>query len=521
MTESVLSPRAVITRFPPHDLTLPTFLGTRLQSGPDAEMLVYAGRSWSRAEVDRESRKLAQRLMAEKVVKGDRVVVLGRNSPWHLLALNACGLLGAVFVPVNPQLTTGELAYVLGHARPSAILAAPGLADHARAALDGAESVPPILPLDPDLLRNVEPASDLPSISPTDPLLMIYTSGTTGFPKGALHSHQSFILAGEAFVGRMHLQPDERMLLILPMFHINALFYSVAGALAAGAVLIVEERFSASRFWDVAVAHRATQVNMIEAVVSILLTRPDGEYRPQHLIRKAYGIRQAMADRVRSKLGITYPVGGYGMTEIPGVISTPFGVDAPAGSMGQLCAHPDPDHQWAECRIVNDDGEDLPDGETGELWVKTPVRMLEYFDDLEQTRSAFTGDWFRTGDLVKRDGEGNFHFVARKKDIIRVRGENVSGAEVDRILLLHPDVELAAAVGVPSEMGDEDILAAVKLRDGAEFSADALKSWCEERLAAIKVPRYVLLTDDLPLTSTHKVQKLQFRKTVLDNRLWQ
>ncbi|MFC4626166.1 class I adenylate-forming enzyme family protein [Daeguia caeni] len=517
MNKPILTPLEVLQLFPPHDLTLGYFLDVRVEVDPDKAMLIFAERTWSRAEVLAESRRLAARLQGEGVKKGDRVIVAGRNSAWHVFALIACGLTGAIFVPVNPQLTVGELGYILGNARPALVLCADELQEICAQAMQESCQTAPLLTLNDALVEAVDTPLAAVAIAATDPLLMIYTSGTTGFPKGVLHSHQSFILAGEAFIGRMHLQPDERMLLILPMFHINALFYSVSGAFAAGATLIVEERFSASRFWNVAVRHRATQVNMIEAVVSILLTRPEEEYRPEHTIRKAYGIRQAMVERVQKKFGITHAIGGYGMTEIPGVISTPFGMVAPVGSMGQLCAHPDPARDWAECRVVDDDGADLPDGEIGELWVKTPVRMLEYFGDPEQTAASFSDGWFRTGDLVRRDQEGNFFFSARKKDIIRVRGENVSGAEVDRVLLQHPDVEIAAAIGVPGAMGDEDIFAAVKLRDGAEVTPDDLKDWCGKHLAAIKVPSYVALMNELPLTPTHKVQKVKLKEQVLNS----
>lgn len=517
MTSRHFAPAEVLALFRPHDLTLANFLAARIESDPHHESLWAGDTSWSRVQVMGAAKRLAATLQAKGVQKGDRVVVVARNSPWHVFALIACGLTGAVFVPVNPQFTVAELAYVMGHSRPALVIAGSSEQDLAASALAEAGHRADILLTATPLASAMPAAVD---VAPEDPLLMIYTSGTTGFPKGALHSHQSFILAGEAFIGRMHLQPHERMLLILPMFHINALFYSVAGAMAAAGVLMIEERFSASKFWDVAVRTGATQVNMIEAVVSILLSRPEAEYRPEHRIRKAYGIRQAMVSRVQARFSITDAIGGYGMTEIPGVISTPYGEEAQVGAMGKLCTHPDPDRPWAECRIVDDAGQDLPLGETGELWVKTPVRMIGYFNDPEQTADSFAGEWFKTGDLVRRGEDGTFFFVARKKDIIRVRGENISGAELDRIALGHPDVMLAAAIGVPSPMGDEDIFLALTLRPDARLTAADIRAWLGSRLAAIKRPRYVHFVDDLPLTPTHKVQKLAYKKHVLENGLW-
>ena len=508
-----LSPLEVLRLYPAHDYTLAGFLRARVDLDPQAEAMVEGERHWSRGETFSAAERLATTLQSEGVLAGDRVVILAKNAHWHVLTLIACGLLGAVFVPVNAAFNKDELAYVLGHATPKLVLSDDPM-PAALAEQDGQR----ILPLSDRLLAS-EARTFAPRL-PSEPLLMIYTSGTTGFPKGALHSHRSLILAGEAFVGRMHLQSDERMLLILPMFHINALFYSVAGAWAAGAVLVIEEKFSASKFWQVACAQRITQVNMIEAVVSILLARPAEEYRPDHTIRKIYGIRQAMVARVKERFGVEHPVGGYGMTEIPGVIATEYAAEAPAFSMGRLCAHPDPDMPWARCRIVDDHGDDVAQGETGELWVSTPVRMIGYLNDLEQTEASFSGEWFKTGDLVRQHAEGDFFFVARKKDIIRVRGENVSGAEVDRVLLSHPDVELAAAVGVPSAMGDEDIIVGLRLRDGADVDELSLRQWCSERLLAVKVPKYFDLSAELPLTPTHKVQKLQYRASVLSGEIW-
>lgn len=517
MTGRHYAPAEVLALFRPHDLTLADFLAARIESDPHHESLWLGDTSWSRVQVMGESKRLAATLQAKGVQKGDRIVVVARNSQWHVFSLIACALTGAIFVPVNPQFTVPELAYVMGHSRPALVITDEESQSLAADALDAAGHKAEIWRTGAALAPAAPFAVD---IAPEDPLLMIYTSGTTGFPKGALHSHQSFILAGEAFIGRMHLQPHERMLLILPMFHINALFYSVAGAMAAAGVLMIEERFSASKFWDVVIRTGATQVNMIEAVVSILLSRPESEYRPDHQIRKAYGIRQAMVERVQSRFAITHAIGGYGMTEIPGVISTPYGEVAQLGAMGKLCSHPNPERPWAECRIVDDAGQDLPSGETGELWVKTPVRMIGYFNDPEQTADSFAGQWFKTGDLVLQGEDGTFFFVARKKDIIRVRGENVSGAELDRVALGHPDVMLAAAIGVPSAMGDEDIFLALTLRPDAQLSAKDFCAWLGSRLAAIKRPRYICFVDDLPLTPTHKVQKLAYKKHVLESGLW-
>jgi carnitine-CoA ligase len=184
----------------------------------------------------------------------------------------------------------------------------------------------------------------------------------------------------------------------------------------------------------------------------------------------------------------------------------------PPNCMGLLCRHPHPGRPWAECRIVDDDGRDVTVGETGELAVRTPILMQGYFNDEEQTRKSFRDGWFLTGDLVRADAQGRYYFVSRKKDIIRRRGENVAGSELDRVIGEHPGVLVAAAIGVHSEFGDEDILVAVKPKEGLALTEQDVVDWCRQRLTAMKVPRYVILLDDMPLTPTHKVAKAELRK---------
>jgi crotonobetaine/carnitine-CoA ligase len=200
------------------------------------------------------------------------------------------------------------------------------------------------------------------------------------------------------------------------------------------------------------------------------------------------------------------------MTEIPGVTSTPFEETEKWAGVGPIARHPDPARPWAEARVVDEEGHEVDVNEVGEFVVKTPIIMQGYFRDPEQTRAAFRDGWFLTGDLVRRDEDDCFHFVSRKKDVIRRRGENIAGAELDRVIGSHPAVHEAAAVPVPSELGEDEILVAVVSKAGQTVSAEEVAQWCRERLAPMKVPRYVLFTDALPHTPTHKVQKTALRE---------
>jgi crotonobetaine/carnitine-CoA ligase len=213
----------------------------------------------------------------------------------------------------------------------------------------------------------------------------------------------------------------------------------------------------------------------------------------------------------RDDFNVTDLIEGYGMTEIPGALNNPFDGERRVGSMGTLSRHPDPSIKFTEMRVVDDDCRDLPDGQEGELVVRTPIVMKGYYRDPEQTAAAFRDGWFLTGDLGRRDADGYFWFVARKKDIIRKRGENISGAELDRVISSHPDVLEAAAIPVPSELGEDDILVAVVPRPGTSPQAATIAAWCRRHLAAIKVPRYIVFVESLPHTPTHRVAKFKMR----------
>jgi crotonobetaine/carnitine-CoA ligase len=518
---SMKKPLDVIRQYPQHDYTLHGAFASRTQRDSQRPFILFEDRTWTWASFDDTVVRTAALLIDRGVAKGDRVAVMGRNSDGHVVMLFALARIGAIMVPVNPEFGVQEARYVLHHAEVSAVVASAETIRVAREAAEGMAKAPWFVMLDgerdgvPDLFasaRAAQPAQLPGDVRPDDTCLIVYTSGTTGFPKGAMHSQRSFVTGGEAFVQRVYLQDDDRVMIVLPLFHINALFYSVAGTLAAGCSMVIVPRFSASTFWQTAVRSGATEVNIIEAIGTILKNRRRSEFDPAHRLRAVYGVRHSMEATFRDEFRIPHLIGGYGMTEIPGVTCNPVeGVRKP-GSMGPVGRHPDPERPWAECRVVDDEGRDVAVGVEGELLVRTPIIMQGYFRDPEQTKEAFQDGWFKTGDLVRRDEDGYFFFVSRKKDIIRRRGENIAGAELDRVIGAHPAVHEAAAIAVPAELGEDEILVAVVLKPGQTAAAADIADWCRSHLAAQKVPRYVAFVDDLPHTPTHKVLKAQLKK---------
>ncbi len=510
------TPLETLRLYPPHDYTIPGAIQSRASNSADRPFLVGQMRTRSWREFQAATIEAANFLLDRGIRMGDRVAIFAQNSELHVILLAAMARIRAIMVPTNPEFGANEAGYVFEHAQVDGVICDADLLVRARQACQERSMAPWFATSSPDAtLTMAVPATvgkatneGLPdNVSADDTCLIIYTSGTSGFPKGVMHSQRSFLLSGEAFLQRMHLQPEDRLLILLPLFHINALFYSVSGAIATGCAAIIGRRFSASNFWRLAVETGATQVSVIEAMGTILASRPRTEYDSRHSIRKVYGVRPLAAKVFREEFGIPDLISGFGMTEVPGVLSPLLGGENRPGSMGVLGRHPDPSRPWSECRILDDERRDVAVNEIGELAVKTPNIMQGYFRDAKLTAESFHDGWFLTGDLVRRDADGFYFFVSRKKDIIRRRGENIAGAELDRVIGEHPDVYEAAAIPVPSELGEDDILVAVVPRPGATLTAENIAAWCGERLAAIKVPRYVLFLDELPHTPTHKVAK--------------
>jgi len=517
-----LTPIEVLSLYAAHDGSLSGLLASRARRAPGAAFLIFGERTINWRQFQDDAGAAAQMLAGRGIVKGDRCAVMATNSADYVLLFFALARLGAILVPVNPDFGVSEAGYVLEHAGVAAVACSAATLPVAREASAGMK-IPPwfmllegsaeVVPGFAELLESA-PRSALPDdVAADDVCLIMYTSGTTGFPKGAMHSQRNFVLAGEGFVERMMLQPEDRLLCVLPLFHINALFYSLGGTVAAGASIVLAPRFSASGFWQLAAQSAATEVNIIAAVGNILIRRPRSEFVPGHHLTKVYGapISQEIADVFRREFAVPKLIEGYGMTEIPGACNIPFMAPDRIGSMGKAAVHPDRRLAFAELRVVDEAGQDLPDGEVGELLVKTPIVMKGYYRDPAQTAASFRDGWFITGDLVRRDSEGYYYFVARKKDIIRKRGENISGAELDRVIGLHPGVAEAAAIAVPAQLGEDEILVAVVRHAGASLDAGDIAQWCGRHLAPIKMPRYVVFVDTLPHTPTHRVAKFRLR----------
>ncbi len=448
---------------------------------------------------------------------GDLVMVTARTTPEYLISWLALTALGAVVVSVNPRSAPAELAGLARQTQPRALITDQGLAG-----LIGAAEItglPPLGVLDAaelagDWAHGGGPAGPLHSIvtraavSPDDLAVLIPTSGTTGRSKLVMQTHRAYVLAGEGFPYWMGLTAADRLMTSLPLFHINAPAYSMMGSLACGAGLVLLPRFSASGFLDAARRHGATEFNAIGAMLEILMRQPERPGDADTPLRLCYtgpAPARERQEEMERRFGLRIVV-GYAMSESPYGLIWPHG-SRPFGTLGSVRQHPVLG-VINHARVVDDDGAEVGPGGTGELLLRNPVLTRGYWGMPEETGRVLRADgWLHTGDLVTVDPGGTYTFVARKKEVLRRRGENLSPAEVEEVLDEHPDVLECAVVGVPSELSEEEVKAFVVPVPGAAPDFAELRAFTAQRLAAFKVPRYWQLISELPRTPTARVAK--------------
>lgn len=488
--------------------TIPALLAFRARgAGASRSWLFFEGDTWTLADVVAEVDRYAVGLAERGVAHGDRVGILLGNRPETLFAWFAANQLGAIAMPLNPAYKAPELAALLAVIAPRVVVVLDAgsperaLVDGACAALD--EAARPAL-VTPGALARSGSGAPRVSVSPDDVAVLLATSGTTGAPKAVMQTHRTYTLTAEAFPSWLGLGEEDRLLLALPLFHVNAQAYGAMGALGAGGTLALMPRFSASRFWEQAKALGATQFNAVGAVVNILLStepRPSDRGHGVRLCYAALALPEARHRAFEERFGLTMTV-GYGLSETTFGTVWPRGAPPRYGTMGVLRQHP----RLGEInrgRVVTDDGRDAADGEAGELWLDNPAMMRGYWPE-----ATPVSGWFHTGDIVRRDPDGFYTFVARKKEVLRRRGENVAAAEIENVLAAHPSVGEAAVVGVPAALGEDEIVAYVVARvRGETIDVDALREWTRARLADFKVPSEFRVRDALPRTATERVAK--------------
>ena len=482
----------------PSDRTLPRLLGQQSARWGERPLVRWGGTTLTVDETERLAARRAGALAAAGVEPGDRVAVLSENRPEVLELWLGCAWRGAIFVPVNTALRGPGLAHVLRDSGARVLAVDPGLAEHV------GEPPPVVWPIDalPPLGDEAPPRP----ARPDETAAVLYTSGTTGPSKGVTCPHAQWywwaVHTGEV----LRVDAESVLYTSLPLFHTNAL-NTFCQALVSGATFVIGPRFSASAFWSRLADAGATHTYVLGPMVSILLRREPSEGDRAHRVRVALApgtpaeLHAPFYDRFGMKL-----IDAWGSTETNCVIANDVD-DIHPGTMGR----------------VRDGFDARVDDETGELLVRSdePLAFATgYFNRPDATAEAWRDGWFHTGDRVVRDADGRFRFLDRIKDAIRRRGENISSWEVEETLVSHPDVAAAAAVGVPSELGEEDVLACVVPRAGATLDPAELIQFCDGRLAYFAIPRYVEVVDALPLTPSGKIEKYRLRERGVTPSTW-
>ena len=354
---------------------------------------------------------------------------------------------------------------------------------------------------------------DVPSTNPgvgyrkEDMALIMYTSGTTGPPKGVVYRYDRTTVKRLCFMAGITLKENDIMYTPLPLFHGNALFLTVTVAMATRASVVLSRRFSASRFWEEVRRYNATTFNALGTMIPILMKQPEKLTDSQNRVRYVWSAAcpaemwEAFEKRFNTKI-----YEGYGAVDGGGKAIFNYGT-GPVGSLGM------PNKRVGIYRLVDDNGNDVPQGEPGELIWKIGASKVsvEYYKNEKATNKKVRDGWLYTGDLLRADEEGYLYFVGRNTESMRKGGENVSAYEVEHVIMKHPAVEDAAVYAVPSDLAEDDIMATITLVEGKGLEEKDLVDFLQDKLAKFAIPRYIRITDEIPKTSTHRVIKKELQ----------
>jgi len=483
--------------------SIPQLLQQRASAAPEKVFLFSEAdkRQFTYREFAQVVGRAAGMLAARGIGKGNVVSLLLPNSVEYIIAYFACWQLGALAGPVNGLLKAQEIEYVVSNSESKLMLV-------------NSEFLPKLGTIDvPAVVFNSErevtqgfEEKKRDDLTPENEAIIIYTSGTTGKPKGCLLTHGNVIANARQISTWLGFTEKDRLLTIMPLFHMNAVSVTTMSALYAGGSTVVSPKFSASRFWNIVSEYQITSFGSVATMLSMLLsTYPEGV--PAGL--KTDQLRFAMCGsapvpaEVLRRFEETFNcvvVEGYGLSESTcrSTFNPPDERRRP-GSCGLPIGN--------EMRVVDEEDRDVPDGDLGEIVLRGENILKGYFKNEAATATAFRNGWFHTGDVGYRDVDGFYYIVDRKSDMIIRGGENIYPREIDEVLYQHPQISAAAVIGVPDELYGEEVAAVVVLKPGAKISEQEVIEFCKARLADYKCPKTVRFVEDIPKGPTGKLLK--------------
>ena len=502
-------------------LTLAESVATHARTQPQKIGARDSKRTLSYAEWDARASRLANALLRLGLQPGDRVALLAYNCVEWLEIYAALARAGLVAVPINFRLKGPEVAYIVQHAEAQAFIVQEDL----RALVDGIRAELPIAPA-----RYLHFGADTPAgwqgyealidaapatapaveVKPKDLFALMYTSGTTGRPKGAMRSHEGNALIALVTALEFGLTRDDTGLLVMPLCHANSLYFSVTFTML-GATIVVDDRksFDPEAVLRTLAREHVTFTSLVPTHYIMMLDLPEAAKQGLDLSRVGKLLISSAPARKETKLAILqlFPNGRlfelYGSTEAGWVtILRPDEQLDHLGSVGREWAGSGP------IRLLDIDGNEVPDGEVGELYSRTAYAFDGYWKNPEKTSEAFSGPWCSVGDMARRDEQGFIHLVDRKSNMIISGGENIYPSEVESVLAAHPAVQDVAVVGLPDPKWGEAVHAVIVLRPGQSADDQAMETWCRERMAGFKRPRgYRFVSEaEIPRTATGKIQ---------------
>ena len=502
----------------------------RVLKSPTGVAPIFRDKKLSYPELADRSYAFASVLREWGIAKGSRVAYLGENHPSFLETFFGTTALGALFVAINTRIMPPEINYILNDSGAEVLVVSAALRDTAEAAIEGTK-VQHLLVVPDELITGSEKVSQVGQVHTAnfediiregdpvyvdvevtleDPAYIMYTSGTTGNPKGALLLHRNLTWNSYNVLVDYDVVSSDIAVMISPMFHSAAFGMGTLPILLKGGTLLLEPGFDPGRVLELIQKYKATSISGVPTIYQMLTEHAAWVGTDISSLRNLtcggspvpIRVLEAYEDR-----GLSF-TGGYGMTEAsPGVTSL-----QPSRSRDKMGSAGLP-HFFTSVRIVDEHGKELPAGEAGEIQVKGPNVIEQYWNLPEASAAAFeTGGWFKSGDVGYLDSDGFLFISDRLKDMIISGGENIYPAEIEKLLMELPEVGTAAIFGVPDEKWGEVPWGAIVLMPGAQISEDALREHLTGKLAKYKIPKKYFFVDELPRTASGKVKKNDLRK---------